>query len=86
MTHHKLIHAASERVLSDSKTILEENIQDQGKEAMRRSPRSMEPVSQGHPQGTFPNLDKSRRTRLTPFFVVLFLIKSSACAGDLAQW
>ncbi|XP_038961285.1 ubiquitin-associated domain-containing protein 1 isoform X1 [Rattus norvegicus] len=29
VTHHKLIHAASERVLSDSKTILEENIQDQ---------------------------------------------------------
>ncbi|XP_076793716.1 ubiquitin-associated domain-containing protein 1 isoform X3 [Arvicanthis niloticus] len=28
VTHHKLIHAASERVLSDSKTILEENIQD----------------------------------------------------------
>lgn len=31
MTHHKLIHAASERVLSDSKTILEECIQDKGK-------------------------------------------------------
>nr|XP_048308665.1 ubiquitin-associated domain-containing protein 1 isoform X7 [Myodes glareolus] len=29
VTHHKLIHAASERVLSDTKTILEENIQDQ---------------------------------------------------------
>ncbi|XP_025779540.1 ubiquitin-associated domain-containing protein 1 [Puma concolor] len=29
VTHHKLIHAASERVLSDAKTILEENIQDQ---------------------------------------------------------
>ncbi|XP_077004899.1 ubiquitin-associated domain-containing protein 1 [Tamandua tetradactyla] len=28
VTHHKLIHAASERVLSDTKTILEENIQD----------------------------------------------------------
>lgn len=28
VTHHKLIHAASERVLSDAKTILEENIQD----------------------------------------------------------
>lgn len=28
--HHKLIHAASEGVLSDSKMILEENIQDQG--------------------------------------------------------
>ncbi|XP_046519664.1 ubiquitin-associated domain-containing protein 1 isoform X3 [Equus quagga] len=28
VTHHKLIHAASERVLSDSKTILEECIQD----------------------------------------------------------
>lgn len=38
VTHHKLIHAASERVLSDSKTILEENIQDQGKEAVRQSP------------------------------------------------
>lgn len=37
VTHHKLIHAASERVLSDTKTILEENIQDQGKEAMRGS-------------------------------------------------
>lgn len=31
MTHHKLIHAASERVLNDAKTILEENIQDQGR-------------------------------------------------------
>ncbi|XP_058998039.1 ubiquitin-associated domain-containing protein 1 [Mustela lutreola] len=29
VTHHKLIHAASERVLSDAKTILEENVQDQ---------------------------------------------------------
>ncbi|XP_017748492.1 PREDICTED: ubiquitin-associated domain-containing protein 1 [Rhinopithecus bieti] len=29
ITHHKLIHAASERVLSDARTILEENIQDQ---------------------------------------------------------
>lgn len=29
VTHHKLIHAASERVLSDTKTIVEENIQDQ---------------------------------------------------------
>ncbi|XP_028919798.1 ubiquitin-associated domain-containing protein 1 [Ornithorhynchus anatinus] len=28
ITHHKLIHATSERVLSDTKTVLEENIQD----------------------------------------------------------
>ncbi|KAF7237233.1 Ubiquitin-associated domain-containing protein 1 [Varanus komodoensis] len=28
MTHHKLIHAASEKVLTDTKTVLEENIQD----------------------------------------------------------
>ncbi|XP_069465657.1 ubiquitin-associated domain-containing protein 1 [Ambystoma mexicanum] len=28
VTHHKLIHAASERVLSDTKTVVEENIQD----------------------------------------------------------
>ncbi|XP_055988766.1 ubiquitin-associated domain-containing protein 1 [Sorex fumeus] len=28
VAHHKLIHAASERVLSDPKTLLEENIQD----------------------------------------------------------
>ncbi|KAM9206813.1 ubiquitin-associated domain-containing protein 1 isoform 1-T1 [Dugong dugon] len=28
VTHHKLIHAASERVLNDTKTILEENVQD----------------------------------------------------------
>ncbi|EHH56980.1 hypothetical protein EGM_06524, partial [Macaca fascicularis] len=34
ITHHKLIHAASERVLSDARTILEENIQDQGKAAL----------------------------------------------------
>lgn len=33
MTHHKLIHAASERVLSDTKTLLEENVQDEGKGA-----------------------------------------------------
>ncbi|CAI5793972.1 ubiquitin-associated domain-containing protein 1 [Podarcis lilfordi] len=29
VTHHKLIHAASEKVLTDTKTVLEENIQDQ---------------------------------------------------------
>lgn len=28
VTHHKLIHASSERVLSDTKSVLEENIQD----------------------------------------------------------
>ncbi|KAG8518654.1 Ubiquitin-associated domain-containing protein 1, partial [Galemys pyrenaicus] len=28
VAHHKLIHAASERVLSDAKTVLEENVQD----------------------------------------------------------
>ncbi|KAM6430915.1 ubiquitin-associated domain-containing protein 1 [Liasis olivaceus] len=28
VTHHKLIHAASEKVLNDAKTVLEENIQD----------------------------------------------------------
>ncbi|XP_018419225.1 PREDICTED: ubiquitin-associated domain-containing protein 1 [Nanorana parkeri] len=28
LTHHKLVHAASERVLSDAKTIAEENLQD----------------------------------------------------------
>ncbi|NWH66451.1 UBAC1 protein, partial [Geococcyx californianus] len=28
MTHHKLIHATSEKVLTDTKTMLEENIQD----------------------------------------------------------
>ncbi|KAG3288331.1 UBA domain containing 1, partial [Ictidomys tridecemlineatus] len=28
VTHHKLIHAASERVLNDTRTILEENVQD----------------------------------------------------------
>nr|XP_060613482.1 ubiquitin-associated domain-containing protein 1 [Anolis sagrei ordinatus] len=28
VTHHKLIHAASEKVLSDTKTVLEENVQD----------------------------------------------------------
>ncbi|XP_049629638.1 ubiquitin-associated domain-containing protein 1 isoform X1 [Suncus etruscus] len=28
VTHHKLIHAASERVLNDDKTVLEENVQD----------------------------------------------------------
>ncbi|XP_018615618.1 ubiquitin-associated domain-containing protein 1 isoform X2 [Scleropages formosus] len=28
VTHHKLIHAASERVLNDSKTVVEENIKD----------------------------------------------------------
>ncbi|CAI9571561.1 unnamed protein product [Staurois parvus] len=28
LTHHKLVHAASERVLSDTKTVAEENLQD----------------------------------------------------------
>lgn len=31
VTHHKLIHATSEKVLTDTKTVLEENIQDRGK-------------------------------------------------------
>ncbi|XP_047624862.1 ubiquitin-associated domain-containing protein 1 isoform X1 [Phacochoerus africanus] len=30
VSHHKLIHAASERVLSDARTILEESVQDEG--------------------------------------------------------
>lgn len=30
VTHHKLIHATSEKVLTDTKTVLEENIQDRG--------------------------------------------------------
>ncbi|XP_027622081.1 ubiquitin-associated domain-containing protein 1 [Tupaia chinensis] len=29
LSHHKLVHAASERVLNDPKTLLEENVQDQ---------------------------------------------------------
>ena len=37
MTHHKLIHAASERVLSDAKTLLEEHVQDEGKGARGRA-------------------------------------------------
>lgn len=35
VTHHKLMHAASERVLSDTRTILEENVQDQGERLAR---------------------------------------------------
>lgn len=30
LTHHKLIHAASERVLSETKTVAEENLKDKG--------------------------------------------------------
>lgn len=30
VTHHKLIHATSEKVLTDTKTVLEENVQDGG--------------------------------------------------------
>lgn len=56
MTHHKLIHAASERVLSDTKTLLEESVQDEGKGASRagsgqgRGTRS-EDVPSGAEQG-----------------------------------
>lgn len=38
MTHHKLIHATSEKVLTDTKTVLEENIQDRGKIVLFLSP------------------------------------------------
>lgn len=30
LTHHKLIHAATERVLIDTKTIADENLKDKG--------------------------------------------------------
>lgn len=30
LTHHKLIHAATERVLTDNKTVAEENLKDKG--------------------------------------------------------
>lgn len=30
LTHHKLIHAASERVLSETKTVADENLKDKG--------------------------------------------------------
>ena len=42
MTHHKLIHAASERVLSDAKTLLEEHVQDEGKGARGPRPKQAE--------------------------------------------
>lgn len=42
MTHHKLIHAASERVLSDAKTLLEEHVQDEGKGARGPRPKRAE--------------------------------------------
>lgn len=31
LTHHKLIHAATERVLSDTKSVAEENLKEKGK-------------------------------------------------------
>ncbi|KAI5253543.1 ubiquitin-associated domain-containing protein 1 [Manis pentadactyla] len=51
VTHHKLIHAASERVLSDPKTISEENIQDKDvllliKKRAPASPPKMADVSE----------------------------------------
>lgn len=30
LTHHKLIHAASERILTDTKTVADENLKDKG--------------------------------------------------------
>lgn len=45
VTHHKLIHAASERVLSDAKTVLEENIHDHGESRGQRWERGGSPVS-----------------------------------------
>lgn len=30
LTHHKLIHAATERILTESKTVAEENLKDKG--------------------------------------------------------
>lgn len=30
LTHHKLIHAATERVLTDTKTVADENLKDKG--------------------------------------------------------
>lgn len=32
LTHHKLIHAASERVLSDTKSVADENLKDKGRQ------------------------------------------------------
>lgn len=32
LTHHKLIHAATERILTESKTVAEENLKDKGNE------------------------------------------------------
>lgn len=31
LTHHKLIHAATERVLSDTKSVADENLKEKGK-------------------------------------------------------
>lgn len=31
LTHHKLVHAATERVLADTKTVADENLKDKGK-------------------------------------------------------
>lgn len=34
LTHHKLIHAATERVLTDTKTIADENLKDKGRHCL----------------------------------------------------
>lgn len=38
LTHHKLIHAATERVLSDTKTVADENLKDKGMQRLSSLP------------------------------------------------
>lgn len=36
LTHHKLIHVATERVLSDTKTVADESLKDKGSKKKKR--------------------------------------------------
>lgn len=78
VTHHKLIHAASERVLSDTKTILEENIQDKGEGASRAEWRALLGAgAEGHthPWCWSPCSELDLRKKTGPAKVVLFFLR-----------
>ncbi|XP_074747745.1 ubiquitin-associated domain-containing protein 1 isoform X3 [Strix uralensis] len=92
VTHHKLIHATSEKVLTDAKTVLEENIQDRGQNPSGSSITDCAGVCEvlgfkpGRQPGTtqplaHPPLPRGWRTEVESivlFLDVLLLIKKRA--------
>lgn len=80
LTHHKLIHAATERILTESKTVSEENLKDKGNEHSLKKEEAAYRVLLG-----FNNLHdfsksgkhafKMRLPHISRFFCFVFLKK-----------